>query len=259
MGAWRVLLHYKAFNKAFGPLLRKSTSGPLHQTENFCAQTQTASLTLGLFMDNANYPTKNFPFPAVDQLFCLTASIQITICEHTDLWLNFSFVSRALGTKKTQPSETTEGTHSPGIWWDPPTMRSFCSKRKFHCPSAARRCVMLRTWILGGSFDLWRSWCYSGAKAALSVLWDRPAVVTSNTPNFSDWNTSLSFTSATCSVWIWGGTGCGVGEGLEGVHSVVTQGYKLKESACISAFASRGRAELVSHWHFFNFLFYIGV
>ena len=29
---------------------------------------------------------------------------------------------------------------------------------------------MLRTWILGGSFDLWRSWCYSGAKAALSVI-----------------------------------------------------------------------------------------
>ena len=34
-------------------------------------------------------------------------------------------------------------------------MRSFCSKKKFHCPSkvAAARCVMLRTWILGGSSE----------------------------------------------------------------------------------------------------------
>ena len=85
MGAWRVLLHYKAFNKASSLLLHKSISSTLHQTEDFCAQTQTESLTLGLFMDNANYPTKNFPFLAVDQIFCLTASIQITICEHTDL------------------------------------------------------------------------------------------------------------------------------------------------------------------------------
>ena len=119
-------------------------------------------------------------------------------------------------------------------------MRSFCSKKKFHCPSkvAAARCVMLRTWILGGSFDLWRSWCYSGAKAALSVIWDRPAVVISNTPDFSGLNSSLSFTYATCSVWVWGGSGWWLVEWLEGVGSVVTQGPKLKESPCQHVFLS---------------------
>lgn len=134
-------------------------------------------------------------------------------------------------------------------------MRSFCSKKKFHCPSkvAAARCVMLRTWILGGSFDLWRSWCYSGAKAALSVIWDRPAVVLSNTPDFSGLNSSLSFTYATCSVWVWGDSGWGLGEGLEGGNLSGYSGTQVEGvsmSACISELASRGSAELVSYWHF---------
>ena len=44
---------------------------------------------------------------------------------------------------------------------------------------------------------------------------------------------------------------------LSGYSGTQVEGVSM--SACISEFASRGRAELVSYWHSLNFLFYIGV
>lgn len=153
---------------------------------------------------------------------------------------------RVFGTKYTQPLETTEGTHSPGISCNPPTMWSFCSKRKFHCPSkvaAASASVTLRTQIFRKLFwSLGKAGATQEAKLPLVSFgtgqpWSPQMLPISDFLN----NKSLLFTYSTGPMWVWGGSwgdggvgGCPLrshaGPQVEGVST----------SAHTSAFASQG-------------------
>lgn len=249
---WEIFSHfhsYEVFNKTSCLLLHKSITDPF--TRGFLCP--NSDWIIDFRPIYGQYAMKNFPTPAVDQMFCLIQNKHPdSIWELIDVWLNFSFVFWVFGTKHTQSLEITEGTHSPGILCNLSYNVVFLFRKKvplsLESGSSMEICHNWERGCLGGCFDLWGSRDPSGAEAAPCIIRDRQAVVTPNVLSLSGLNSKgLSFTYATCPTWpavAAAGDGGGVWVFLLSSRSE-TPAEGVSMSACISAFASQGRAELV--------------